>query len=29
MTLSLYNSLTRKKEAFKPRKANEVKLYYC
>ena len=29
MTLSLYNSLSQKKEPFKPLKQDEVKVYYC
>ncbi len=29
MSLTLYNTLTHQKEVFKPRRADEVKLYYC
>ena len=29
MTLKLYNSLTGKKESFKPKSENEVKIYGC
>jgi cysteinyl-tRNA synthetase len=29
MSLSLYNTLTRTKEVFKPLKQDEVKIYYC
>ena len=29
MTLKLYNSLTGKKESFKPKYENEVKIYGC
>jgi cysteinyl-tRNA synthetase len=29
MSLSLYNTLTRKKEVFKPLRQDEVKVYYC
>ena len=29
MSLSIYNTLSRKKEIFKPLKQDEVKIYYC
>ena len=29
MTLKLYNTLTRKREVFKPIKANNVSMYTC
>jgi len=29
MSLKLYNTLTRKKEDFKPLKKNEVRMYSC